>query len=170
MPEDIYLSRSSADEFIAKLALYLGVKALIFQSLSTMIPRFLQKLTIGLIAATIPMLPLPQLVFAQTTRISDLQSPRAITIAGRVQSIIGNKFILNDGTGDIIVDAGPRWWQDINLSMGEQVTVTGELSKKGDEFNAFSITRATGSVIEIRSPQGPPPWAGGRNRVPRPKK
>ncbi|MBE9199068.1 MULTISPECIES: OB-fold nucleic acid binding domain-containing protein [unclassified Nodularia (in: cyanobacteria)] len=135
-----------------------------------MFQRFLQKLTIAAIAATIPMLSIPQLVLAQTTRIGDLQRPRDITIAGRVESIIGNKFILNDGTGEIIVDAGPLWWHDINLSQGEQVTVTGELGKTGDEFDAFTITPATGSVIEVRSPTGPPPWAGGPNRVPRPKK
>ncbi|TVP62013.1 MAG: DNA-binding protein [Nodularia sp. (in: Bacteria)] len=135
-----------------------------------MMQRFLQKLTIAVIAATISVQSIPQLVLAQTTPIGDLQSPRAITIAGRVESIIGNKFILNDGTGEIIVDAGPSWWHNINLSQGEQVTVTGELGKKGDEFDAFTITRATGSVIEIRSPEGPPPWAGGRNRVPRKKK
>ena len=137
-----------------------------------MMQRFLQKLTILAIAATIPMLPIPQLVWAQIqkTSIGDLQRPRAITIAGRVESIIGNKFILNDGTGEIIVDAGPRWWHNINLSQGEQVTVTGELGKKGDEFDAFTITRATGSMIEVRPPEGPPPWAGGRNRVPGKKK
>lgn len=135
-----------------------------------MMQRFLLKLTMAVIAATIPMLLIPQLGFAQTTRIVDLQRPRGMTIAGRVESIIGNKFVLNDGTGEIIIDAGPRWWQNINLSPGEQVTVTGELGKRGDEFDAFTITRATGSVIEIRSPEGPPPWAGGPNRVPRKKK
>lgn len=119
-------------------------------------------------AATISVLAVPTLAQqAQTIRIADLQRPRSIAISGRVASIVGNNFTLNDGTGQIIVDAGPRWWHSVNLSPGEQVTVTGELGKKG-EFNAFRITRANGSAIEIRSPDAPPPWAGGRNQ-PRPK-
>ncbi|MBW4667443.1 MAG: NirD/YgiW/YdeI family stress tolerance protein [Cyanomargarita calcarea GSE-NOS-MK-12-04C] len=123
------------------------------------------------------MLAIPKFVQAQTnntqlqiTRIADLQRPRNIGISGQVQSIVGNKFTLNDGTGQIIVDAGPGRWHQINLNQGEQVTVTGELSKSGQEFNAFNIRRSNGSVIEIRSPEGPPPWAGGSNRgKPKPK-
>ncbi len=103
----------------------------------------------------------------QATRIADLQRPRSITISGRVRSMAGNDFVLDDGTGQIIVDAGPRKWREINLTAGEQVRVTGELSKSG-KFDAFNITRANGSVIEIRSPEGPPPWAGNSNR-PKPK-
>jgi hypothetical protein len=95
-------------------------------------------------AATISVLAVPTLAQqAQTIRIADLQRPRSIAISGRVASIVGNNFTLNDGTGPIIVDAGPRWWHSINLSPGEQVTVTGELGKKG-EFNAFRINRANG--------------------------
>ncbi|RUT05670.1 hypothetical protein DSM106972_036770 [Dulcicalothrix desertica PCC 7102] len=77
-----------------------------------------------------------------------------MAISGRVQSIVGNKFTLNDGTGQIIVDAGPPHWRQINLSKGEQISVKGELSKSGQEFNAFNIRRSNGSVIEIRSPEG----------------
>jgi hypothetical protein len=134
-----------------------------------MIQTYLLKLTIAAIAATIPMLSIPRLVLAQTTRIVDLQRPQGITIAVRVESIVGNNFVLNDGTGKIIVDAVPRWWHSINLSQGEQVTVTGELGSKGDELNAFTITRADNSVMHIRPAEGPPPWAGGPHRIPRPK-
>ncbi len=31
-------------------------------------------------------------------------------------------------------------------------------------IDVYSITRSNGSTIQIRSPQGPPPWAGGPNR------
>ncbi|MFQ4146622.1 DNA-binding protein [Chlorogloeopsis sp. ULAP02] len=124
------------------------------------------------IAATIIVPSIPKLVQAQTqtqtTRIGDLGSPQGITISGKVQSIVGNDFILDDGSGQVIVDAGPRWWREINLKQGEQVTVIGELGRSG-EFDAFRITRADRSVIEIRSPEGPPPWAGGPNRA-KPKK
>lgn len=97
------------------------------------------------------------------TRIGDLQQrPAGTTISGRVSSVVGNNFMIEDGSGEIIVDAGPRWWQQINVSPGEQVTVVGELGS--GEFDAYSITRANGSVIQIRPAEGPPPWAGGPNR------
>jgi uncharacterized protein YdeI (BOF family) len=96
-----------------------------------------------------------------TTRISDLRRTNSIAISGRVVSVVGNDFTLNDDSGQIIVDAGPRWYREVNLSQGEQVTVTGKLSEKSGEFDAFSIQRANGSVIEIRPVEGPPPWAGG---------
>jgi hypothetical protein len=96
------------------------------------------------------------------TQIRDLQRSRGTTLSGKVISVVGNNFILDDGTGQIIVDAGPRWWQEINVSLGEQLTVVGESDRT--EFDAFSIIRSDGSVINIRPTEGPPPWAGGRNR------
>ncbi|AFY89908.1 NirD/YgiW/YdeI family stress tolerance protein [Chroococcidiopsis thermalis] len=111
-------------------------------------------------AIAIPMLP----SFAQAqsrTRIGDLQQrARGTVISGEVVSVVGNDFTLRDGSGEIIVDAGPRWWREINLKPGEEVSVRGEIGKKSGEFDAFSITRANGSTIEIRPAEGPPPWAG----------
>jgi hypothetical protein len=113
-------------------------------------------------ATTIAILGSP--ILAQSPiRINDLQRTNSTVITGRVVSVVGNNFTVDDGSGQIIVDAGPRWWRQINLSPGEQVRVTGEVGRSG-EFDAFSITRANGSVTEIRSPAGPPPWAGGPNR------
>ncbi len=94
--------------------------------------------------------------------ISDLRRTPGITISGEIQSVVGNEFILDDGTGQIIVDAGPHWYHQINVSEGEQVTVVGEYDDY--DFDAYQITRETGDVIEIRQPGGPPPWAGGPNR------
>lgn len=111
-------------------------------------------------AIAIPVLP----SFAQaqgTTRIGDLQQrARGTVISGEVVSVVGNDFTLRDGSGEIIVDAGPRWWREIDLKPGEKVTVRGETSYKSGEFDAFSITRANGSTIEIRPAEGPPPWSG----------
>jgi uncharacterized protein YdeI (BOF family) len=121
-----------------------------------------QQLFWSLSIAIVTVLPGPTLVQAQT-RIGDLQRSNSVTITGQVVSAVGNDFVLDDGSGQIIVDAGPRWWREINLTPGEQVTVTGEVGRSG-EFDAFAITKADGSVIEIRSPEGPPPWAGGPNR------
>ncbi len=108
---------------------------------------------------------LPTFAQAQSrAKIGDLQQrTNGTTVSGKITQIVGNDFIIDDGTGQLIVDAGPRWWREINLKSGEQITVTGELGRSG-ELDAFSITRADGSVIDIRPPQGPPPWAGGSKR------
>jgi len=74
---------------------------------------------------------------------------------------------LSDGSGEIIVDAGSRWWREINLKSGERVYVVGEVSKKSGEFEAFSITRANGSTIEIRPADGSP-FRSGKARKERP--
>lgn len=125
-----------------------------------------QAILLGLTLATATITPITALsnnAIAQT-RIRDLQQTGpGITVSGRVAQIVGNDFLLDDGTGQIIVDAGPRWWQPINLTLGERVTVRGEMERSG-EFDAFSITRANGSVITIRPAEGPPPWAGGPQR------
>jgi Bacterial OB fold (BOF) protein len=121
--------------------------------------------TISVLAASISALTIPVLAQAQTTRIEELQQrERGTTVSGEVLSVVGNDFVLSDGTGEIIVDAGPTWWHNIDVEPGEQVTVTGEVSKKSNELDAFSITRSDGSTIDIRPADGPPPWAGSRHR------
>jgi hypothetical protein len=118
-------------------------------------------------AIAIPML--SNWVDAQTPINQLQQRPPSTTVSGKVIRAVGNDFILEDSTGQIIVDAGPRWWQEINLQPGEQIKVTGELGRSG-ELDAFAIVRADGSVINIRSAEGPPPWAGGpKDKRPKPK-
>jgi len=96
------------------------------------------------------------------TPIGDLRRSDSATVSGEVASVVGNEFILTDGTGEIIVDAGPRWWHEVNLVPGERVTVVGEYDD--DDFDAYSITRNNGEVIKIRNGPGRPPWAGGPSR------
>lgn len=94
--------------------------------------------------------------------IRDLQGNPGISISGEIRGVVGNEFILDDGTGQIIVDSGPRWYHQLSLAPGERVTVVGEYDN-GD-FDAYRITRNNGEVIQIRQGGGPPPWAGGRGR------
>ncbi|MEB3883145.1 DNA-binding protein [Lyngbya sp. CCY1209] len=94
------------------------------------------------------------------TPIGNLQRHSGVSIYGTVRSVVGNEFILDDGTGQIIVDAGPRWYHQISLREGEKVKVVGEYDDY--DFDAYSITRDNGEVIRIRNAEGPPPWAGGR--------
>lgn len=94
--------------------------------------------------------------------IGELQRNQGFSISGEVISVVGNQFILDDGTGQIIVDAGPRWYHQINISSGEEVTVIGDYDD--EDFDAYTIIKGNGEVIEIRPSQGPPPWAGGRRK------
>ena len=98
------------------------------------------------IATSVSLISIAEPSLAQTP-IRDLQRNRNLTISGQVIGISGDEFMLDDGTGQILVDIDPR--QPVNLSVGEQVTVVGEYDD--DDFDAFSITRQDGSVINIRS-------------------
>lgn len=85
------------------------------------------------------------------------------TLSGTVVSYVDdNEFLLQTNNGVVVVDPGPPWWQPVNLNIGEPVTVVGELDD--DDFDAFSLARADGSVVAIRSGPGRPPWAGGPNQ------
>lgn len=92
--------------------------------------------------------------------IRELQRTSGLTVSGEIRSVVGNEFILDDGTGQVIVDAGPRWYHQLDLREGERVTVVGEY--EGYDFDAFTITRENGEVLQIRESEGPPPWSGGR--------
>lgn len=116
------------------------------------------KFSINLAVAAIVAVMTTPLIVEAATPISELQNTEGVTISGKVKSVVGNDFTLDDGTGEVIVDAGPRWWQEINVSPGESVTVVGEMDE--GEFDAFSITRDNGQTIQIRSAEGPPPWEG----------
>ncbi|HIK33022.1 MAG TPA: DNA-binding protein [Oscillatoriales cyanobacterium M4454_W2019_049] len=102
-------------------------------------------------------------VLAQTVPIESLRQRQGITITGTVGSVVGNSFTLSDGTGEIIVDAGPRWYQQIDVVEGERLVVVGEFDN--GEFDAYNLTRANGEVIVVRNGPGRPLWAGGPNRA-----
>jgi uncharacterized protein YdeI (BOF family) len=91
------------------------------------------------------------------TSIRDLQQNAGVTISGTVTNVVGNEFIVDDGTGQMIVDAGPRWYHTIHVTQGERVKVIGEYDN--DDFDAYQITRSNGEVMTIRDGTGRPPWA-----------
>jgi hypothetical protein len=86
-----------------------------------------------------------------------LRQQNGIAISGTVDSVVGDNFTLSGGSGAIIVNAGPRWDQEITVTPGEQLIVVGEYNN--DEFDAFQITRASGEVITIRNSSDQPAWA-----------
>jgi uncharacterized protein YdeI (BOF family) len=84
---------------------------------------------------------------AQTT-IGDLQRQNSVTIAGEVIRVQGDDFILNDGTGQILVEAESRPIRQANLQVGDRITVAGSYGDD-NEFEALSLTPSNGEVIYI---------------------
>lgn len=101
---------------------------------------------IGLFALLIPFE-----VVAQKTpnQIENLPNARVTSISGQVTKLLDDEFILNDGKGQIMIEAEPRLGQPINLSVGEKVTVVGNYDD--NEFKALSITRSNGETIQIHN-------------------
>jgi hypothetical protein len=85
-------------------------------------------------------------------------SSGSVTIEGTVTDVFGNRFVLQDRSGRILVEAGPTRHQRLSLQTGERLRVVGKPDDGG--FAAFTIRREDGSEIVIRSAGGPPPWAG----------
>ncbi len=115
----------------------------------------------------------------QPPAIADIQADpnryidRIVTLSGTVgQYVDRNEFLLSDGTGQIVTDPGPPWFQQINIPAGTPVTVIGQIDwmglrgqRTGVDLDACRIETPT-ETITIRdcSFSGPPPWAGGPNR------
>lgn len=63
-----------------------------------------------------------------------------------VEDNVVDGFILKDATGQVIVDAE----EGLNLTVGEAITVTGEIAIDDDEtsqFEALKITKTNGTVV-----------------------
>jgi hypothetical protein len=99
------------------------------------------------------------IAYAQTP-IGQLNTVQGITISGTVAEVFGNKFVIEDASGRILVESGPEWYRKIDVTRGEKISVIGR--PDGGSFDAFTIIRADGSRIEVRPPNGPAPWSGGR--------
>jgi uncharacterized protein YdeI (BOF family) len=90
--------------------------------------------------------------------IGSLSADRSVVIEGTVTGVFGNRFLLEDQTGRTLVETGPPHHHRLFLREGESVRVVGEPERDG--FEAFRIIRADGTMIVVRDPEGPPPWAG----------
>ncbi len=92
-----------------------------------------------------------------------------VTLNGTLDLYVdANEFLLNDGTGQIVVDAGPPWYQTIAIPASTSLSVTGQIDfmrNGGVDLDACQIITPT-ETITIRDCSfiGPPPWAGGPKR------
>ncbi|WP_439597340.1 OB-fold nucleic acid binding domain-containing protein [Falsiroseomonas sp.] len=89
-------------------------------------------------------------------------APGGIAIEGEVTDVFGNRFVLQDGTGRVLVEAGPDWYHRLDIRQGERLRVTGR--PDGRSFDAYTIRREDGREITIRRAEGSPPWAGREGR------
>lgn len=86
-----------------------------------------------------------------TTNIEDLRQEETVTISGEVTEIVDddddNEWVVTDDTGSVVVDAGSLWEQAVDVSVGDLLTVVGQLDE--DEFDAFTVILPDGTEIEI---------------------
>jgi hypothetical protein len=51
------------------------------------------------------------LLAATPITIRQLTTAGGVSISGTVRSVVGNDFVLADRTGQVVIDAGPRWYR-----------------------------------------------------------
>ena len=83
-----------------------------------------------------------------------------MTIAGNITDSFGNRFVLQDNSGQVLVDTGPYRFARLTFTVGESLTSF----VHGMDVEACEIVRPDGSKGVMRAARGPPPWAGGRGR------
>jgi len=72
----------------------------------------------------------PQVVMLLTpVAIGKLQASDVVAVKGTVAEIYGNKFILQDDTGRMLVELGPRGEDGNVVTKGEQVAVQGRFDR-----------------------------------------
>jgi hypothetical protein len=85
-----------------------------------------------------------------------------ITIKGKVAELFGDKFILEDGSGRILIQTSPAGPRAIEVKAGETVSVIG--IPRDRTFDARQILRENGEVVFAAPPlppgMAPPPAAG----------
>jgi hypothetical protein len=67
-----------------------------------------------------------------------------ITLAGEVTDLFGHRFVLVTANGKILADLGPKGLEEISLSIGDKVTLTGE--QKPSEVKVHGITHGGRTV------------------------
>lgn len=99
----------------------------------------------GITAVTLTALAVPGL--SQST-IQDLRSANTVTLSGEVVRFTDDEeFLLDDGTGQIEVEAETAAIRESNLAVGTTVAVTGYYDE--NEFEALTLTPAGGETVTV---------------------
>ena len=109
----------------------------------------MKTLLLGVSAATITVLTglvIPGMTQTQTT-VETLRSNNIVTLSGEVVRLMGDDFLLDDGTGQIEVDAETSAMREAAISVSTTVTVTGYYDD--NEFEALTLTPNGGETITV---------------------
>lgn len=102
----------------------------------------------GLTIAAVALSTVPTLASAQA-QTSPVQRASLTEISGEVVNIIGDDgFILNTADGQVLVDAESRLLRRANITVGDQVTISGQYDD--DNFDGYTLTRDNGETIVIQ--------------------
>lgn len=97
----------------------------------------------------------PQAVMLITPMpIARLQPSDVVAVKGSVAEIYGNKFVLEDDSGRMLVDLGPRGDDRVVVTKGEQVSVQGRFDRG---FVAAQVLSRADGRSEAFGPMAPPP-------------
>ena len=86
--------------------------------------------------------------------IAKLQPADVVAVKGSVAEIYGNKFILEDDSGRMLVDLGPRGDDAAVVTKGEQVSIQGRFDRG---FVAAQVLSRADGRSEAFGPMAPPP-------------
>ncbi len=92
-------------------------------------------------------LAIPATAYAQTT-IRNLQQANSVTLVGRVVQVYREDFVLDDGTGQILVEAESQPLRQAKLKPGDRITVVGTYDDD-NKFEAIRIQSSDGKVIPV---------------------
>jgi uncharacterized protein YdeI (BOF family) len=97
----------------------------------------------------------PQAVMLLTPMaIGKLQTADVVAVKGSVAEIYGNKFILQDDSGRMLVDLGPRGEGGNVVTKGEQIAVQGRFDRG---FIAAQVLSHADGRNQAFGPPAPPP-------------
>ena len=66
-----------------------------------------------------------------------------VTVAGNNPCGLGHRFVLAHADKKILADLGPKGTEEIKLTVGEQVTVTGEQKPSELKVHSIAVRKST---------------------------
>ena len=105
----------------------------------------------------------------QIRTIADVQSSHVeggtVALRGTITFAENNRFILDDGTGQVELSTCPVWYRRIDLHDGDRIVVVGQLMSNPSlslrcdfVLSVYKVFR-NHEVIQVRRRPGKPPWA-----------
>jgi hypothetical protein len=102
----------------------------------------------------------------QPAPIAKIADPSPVAVKGQVAEVFGNKFVIQDDSGRVLVDTGPRGERTPPVAKGDTVTVQGNFER--GFLHAEVMIRADGTTEGFGPPRHPRHERGpGRDFPPR---